>query len=236
MYNGLYHDTGRSDYEYRVGQWSDPSSGGDGSVTGGNFSWNTGIDYRSQLHHSDSADVVEAMYALAGLDLNADLDRLNAAPRIAADPGATTKMMKLDPVFSGNVGRAFVVTMKTLADPIGYPNQDQGYRQAFVDAGTTGATRQLFVERQGHCAFTAAEMIVGIQLLLERIHHHSHCCWSATDSGTLNARASALGPQYNQLVQNDNPRVTTPEPPRFLDYSVPVFLRNFNTHSFNPYP
>src|SRR5690348_9554552 len=49
---------------------------------GGNFSWNTGVDYRVQLSHSVDFAEVKGLYAAAGLDLNHDLDVLNAAPRI----------------------------------------------------------------------------------------------------------------------------------------------------------
>src|SRR5260370_39506873 len=55
---------------------------------GGNYSWNTGVDYRVQLSHSINRAEVMALYAAAGLDLNKDLDTLHAGPRIAPDPAA----------------------------------------------------------------------------------------------------------------------------------------------------
>src|SRR5690242_20099489 len=61
---------------------------------GGNFSWNTGVDYRVQLSHSVDFAEVKGLYAAAGLDLNHDLDVLNAAPRIAADPAAVAYLTK----------------------------------------------------------------------------------------------------------------------------------------------
>src|SRR5260370_4097998 len=61
---------------------------------GGNYSWNTGVDYRVQLSHSANRAEVMALYAAAGLDLNKDLDTLNAAPRIAADPAPAAYVAK----------------------------------------------------------------------------------------------------------------------------------------------
>src|SRR4029453_12809653 len=55
---------------------------------GGNPSWNTGVDYRTQLALSIDYAEAQALYTQAGLDLNTDLEALNNAPRIAADPVA----------------------------------------------------------------------------------------------------------------------------------------------------
>ena len=53
---------------------------------GGITSWNTGVDYGVQLRRSGLMPLVRHFYREAGLDLDADLKRLAAAPRIAADP------------------------------------------------------------------------------------------------------------------------------------------------------
>lgn len=228
-FNGMYHDDGRAFLEVRIGTWQNP---GNGSVTGGNFSWNTGVDYRVQLQHSASQDVVQAMYALAGLDLQSDLDALNGAPRIEADPGAVQKLIAIDPIFSGNVGDAAVMTMHTLVDPYGYVNQDQGYAQAFADAGTSAQLRQLFVGRAGHCEFTAAETISAIQVLLERIETG---IWPSTQAAPMNERAGVLGGHFNKFV-GLSAQCCRAQASGFVDFSVPRFPRNFNTHSVNPYP
>jgi hypothetical protein len=56
--------------------------------SGGNISWNLGVDYTAILAGVQNADVVNAMYAKAGLSLEEDLDRLRSAERIIADPDA----------------------------------------------------------------------------------------------------------------------------------------------------
>ena len=62
---------------------------------GGNFSWNTGVDYRHQLELSDRARLVTALYRAAGLHLQTDLDALERAPRVAADPPAVDYMVRM---------------------------------------------------------------------------------------------------------------------------------------------
>ena len=55
--------------------------------SGGNPSTNAGVDYGLQLRRSSSDHEVRALYRSADLSLHADLARLAAAPRVAADPG-----------------------------------------------------------------------------------------------------------------------------------------------------
>src|SRR5579864_1352690 len=49
---------------------------------GGNPSWNTGVDYEKQFAISVNREEVRALYKLAGLNLDADLDTLNKAAQI----------------------------------------------------------------------------------------------------------------------------------------------------------
>ena len=58
------------------------------AMAGGNPSWNHDVDYRRLLDQSGLAELVRAQYRKAELSLDADLDALAKAPRIAADPGA----------------------------------------------------------------------------------------------------------------------------------------------------
>ena len=56
--------------------------------------------------------------------------------------------------------------------------------------------QQIFVHRAGHCAFTPAETITAVQVLLSRLGT-GHWDRAALDPGNLNAQAAALGPAYN---------------------------------------
>src|SRR5450755_4085208 len=55
---------------------------------GGNPSWNTGVNYFTQLARSADLGEVAALYHAAGLSLTADLRKLNQAQRISASPSA----------------------------------------------------------------------------------------------------------------------------------------------------
>ncbi len=57
---------------------------------GGNPSFNTGVNYKTQLLHSVDYAEVQALYAAAGLSLDADLATLKAAARISANPSSLT--------------------------------------------------------------------------------------------------------------------------------------------------
>ena len=51
---------------------------------GGNVSWNTGVNYFTDLAKSADLQEVKALYKAAGLSLTKDLVTLNSAPRISA--------------------------------------------------------------------------------------------------------------------------------------------------------
>lgn len=225
--DSVFSDGERNYYEHLVGTWDDPAGGGDGSVTGANFSWNVGVDYGDQLARSASVDLVDALYDAAGIDLAADLATLAAAPRIAADPGAVEALQREEPVF-GDIGGTQVVTLGLEADTTVWPNTVQGYGDAVATFGRSAQLRQLWVHRAGHCNFTAAEQIVAIQTLLTRLDGGA---WPSTASSDLNAGAIALGSSYNHLSYP-----TEREGPKYSDFAVPLFLRNYNAASVNPYP
>src|SRR5260221_6920686 len=72
------------------------------SRAAGNPSWNTGVNYRVQLEHSADSTEVAALYKQAGLSLDQDLNALNAATRISADPGAESYLNQYI-TFDGNL-------------------------------------------------------------------------------------------------------------------------------------
>ena len=68
-----------------------------------NPSWrNSGVDYRRQFEHSADAAEVRALYAQAGLDLDADLKMLNETARIDADPQAAN-YLKQNITYNGEI-------------------------------------------------------------------------------------------------------------------------------------
>jgi predicted esterase len=186
---------------------------------GGNPSWNTNVDYASQLAHSIDHKEVLALYKQAGLDLDADLSTLNDAQRISADPAAVGYLS--DHVsFNGDLGGVPVLSIHTDNDPLVDVEQEQSYASAVRTAGDSDLLRQAFVHRAGHCTFSPAEQISALQALLDRVHAGS---WEGvpTDPAALDAGAQALGPQLNVISSG-------PAGPSYEEFSPARFLRPFD--------
>ncbi|HEU5473436.1 MAG TPA: alpha/beta hydrolase-fold protein [Actinophytocola sp.] len=203
VYVSTFGPTGRVDLERRAG---------------GNPSWNIGIDYRHQFARSAGRDLVAEAYRAAGLDLDADLNRLGGAPRIAPDPAALGWMYRFG-VPRGSTPVP-VLTLHNTADVAG-PDHERWYAGQVARHGDPARLRQLFVGRATHCAFSAAEEIVALRTLLTRIEAGS---WPNTAPGRLNSAAVGLGADF-QLVFDFPTFVDAPRPPAFTAMHPPVFLR-----------
>jgi dienelactone hydrolase len=164
---------------------------------GGNPSWNTGVNYADQLDESPDRAEVHALYASAGLNLDADLAKLTAGARIAADPGAVSYLAR-NISFTGDL-EVPVLTAHTTGDGLVIPQDETAYLNEAVKAGKQGMLRQEFVHRAGHCAFTDAEVIVLIKSLIHRLDTGA---WddAALEPAAMDAAASALGAKYNALA------------------------------------
>jgi pimeloyl-ACP methyl ester carboxylesterase len=186
---------------------------------GGNPSWNTGVNYFKQIKKSVDYGEVKALYAAAGLSLNADLNKLNEAPRISADPAAVKYLIR-NIVFNGRFDGRPVLTMHTTGDGLVVNQDEQAYKTA-ARAGDRNLLRQIFVARAGHCAFTPAETVTAFQTLINRLDTGR---WHF-DTSSLNADAAALGPQFN--IFSSGGKVTN-TPPAFIDFKPAPFLRPFD--------
>ncbi len=182
---------------------------------GGNSSWNTGVDYHVQLNNSASSKEVRALYKQAGLNLNKDLNALNAAPRISAKPGAVRYLNNYIS-FNGDLNIP-VLTMHTTGDGLVVNQDERAYASVVASQGNSSLLRQVFVHRAGHCAFTPAETIAAFQTLVSRIDLGR---WdNSTLPGLMNLKALALGPSLNIL------------PPAFINFQPTVFLRPFDARN-----
>jgi pimeloyl-ACP methyl ester carboxylesterase len=181
---------------------------------GGNFSWNTGVDYRVQLSHSVDRAEVQALYAAAGLDLNADLDKLNDAPRIAADPAAKAYVSKYI-TYNGDIDMP-VLTMHTTGDGLVEVTDENAYASVVRSTGDNSLLRQVFVHRAGHCTFTPAETVTAFKTLVHRIDT-GH--WGSIDPSAMNLQATGLGSAFNVA------------PASFITFHPAQFLRPFDARN-----
>ncbi|WP_220448653.1 hypothetical protein [Nonomuraea mesophila] len=176
---------------------------------GGNFSWNTGVDYRRALRESGRMKQVRALYDSAGLDLDADLSALAAAPRVSPDPGAVAYM---EDNFTprGAIGVP-VLTMHERGDNYPTVTQARAYSDVVRRAGNGALVRQAFVDRPGHCRYTGAEFVAAVRTLEDRVATGR---WKATDAHRLNRLAERLA--------EEDPALGTAE---FVRHSPGRFLR-----------
>jgi pimeloyl-ACP methyl ester carboxylesterase len=188
---------------------------------GGNPSWNTGVDYKVQLAHSVDRNEVIALYQKAGLDLEADLDTLNNAPRIAANPSSVNYLSQYV-TFDGDLGRTPVLTMHTTGDGLVANEDERTYSHVVDQAGDPTLLRQIYVHRAGHCSFTPAETLTSVNTLLHRITTGK---WSNVNNvDGLNSAASALGPSLNVFAVGST---TVHVDPAFINFQPALFLRPF---------
>jgi pimeloyl-ACP methyl ester carboxylesterase len=195
---------------------------------GGNVSWTTGVNYAAQLANSADAAEVAGLYKEAGLNLSTDLAKLQNATQISADPSAVAYLEKYIS-FDGKINIP-VLTMHTTGDGLVVPENEQAYRVVVHHGGNTSLLRQIFVHRAGHCAFTPAETITAARVLLHRLDTGS---WTghALQPGSLNARATALGPRFNIFAVGGKLFHTAPA---FIHFSPLPYPRPFSLG--NPVP
>ncbi len=129
---------------------------------GGVFSWNRGIDYRAQLRRSGRQAMIATVYRRAGLDLAADLARLNAAPRIAAAPAAVAYMRAhYTPTMRPRVP---IVSVQAIGDGLTSPSLQRDY---VAQAGRRAAA--LWLRQSGHCTFQPQQIAAAIHVLEQRL-------------------------------------------------------------------
>jgi dienelactone hydrolase len=172
---------------------------------------------------------VRALYAQAGLNLLADVRKVQITPRIAADPGAVNYLAN-NIVFNGQLGTPGapipVLTMHTTGDGLVQVQQEQAYARTVQSAGNGDLLRQIYVHRAGHCSFTPAETVTAFQTLIHRLDTG---VWDNTgDTQALNSAATALGPGFNVLLSANG---APPTAPAFVPFRPSVFLRPFDYRS-----
>jgi hypothetical protein len=165
----------------------------------GNPSWNTGVDYVELFEGAQVAarHAVAALYAGAGLDLAADLARINAAPRIAADPAG------VDYARESSCGDRFakpLLYMTTTGDPLSPVSNSRPLETAARAAGAGEQLRMLYVQAPGHCMFTLAEIGAALATVTERIDTGR---WPAIGPEAMSLRADSIDPSGTRFVDYD---------------------------------
>jgi hypothetical protein len=173
-------------------------------AAGGNGSWTRGEDFAELLDHSPYHDVVRNLYRAEGLDLKADLEALTAGATIGADPDAIASL-EATSVPTGEL-EVPQLTLHTTADPLVPVQHESVYADGVRRAGASSLLRQGYVDRWGHCSFTPAELVAGLEALRYRVETGR---WdSVAQSQALQASATALGLGDSAFVHFEPPALS----------------------------
>jgi pimeloyl-ACP methyl ester carboxylesterase len=195
--------TGRQDIERRAG---------------GNPSFNVGVDYAQQLARSGQRDLVDRAYRAAGLNVRDDLQRLADAPRIAPDPRAVAWMYRFG-VAAGTTPTP-VVTLHGIAEGI-IASDARWYGEQVRRFGNPDLLRQLTVDRGDHGPFSAADEILALRALVDRVERGR---WPNLSPARLNAEAATFTPAQQTVfdIFTFSDKVM---PPAFTSQQSPRALR-----------
>jgi hypothetical protein len=142
-------------------------------------------------------DVVQALYAQAGLDLGRDLARINASTRIAADPVAVDYARESS--FDGRLAKPLLY-LTTTGDPLSPVSNSRPLETAALAAGTGDLLRLLYVQAPGHCTFTFAEIGAALATVTERIDTGR---WPPTCPEAMNRRGDSLDAGGTRFIDYD---------------------------------
>ncbi|HZR50654.1 MAG TPA: hypothetical protein VFB06_14165 [Streptosporangiaceae bacterium] len=137
------------------------------AASGGSASWTAGTDFGAVLLRSPYLPDVATMYHAAGLSLGGDLTDLTQHATITADPAAVRSLRET----SVPTGRLAVpeLDLHTIADQLVPVQQENFYRARVQAAGSASLLRQAYVASVGHCNFSSAELVAGVQAIGTRI-------------------------------------------------------------------
>lgn len=160
------------------------------AANGQQLSWNTGVDYREFFDNGNEAyrRAVRQLYQEAGLDLAADLARINAFPRVSAAPHALAFWNAPGRNVRGNP-KIPLLRLQEIGDYQVPASLMEGYADLIRANGKEELYRAAYVEATGHCGFTVAESGAAIEIMMRRLDSGQ---WGDTDAGELNRLAASL--------------------------------------------
>lgn len=160
------------------------------AAAGGEGSGTVGVNFSKLLHQSSYYPEVRALYNESGLSLKADLATLARNADLKPDFSAYRWISRTS-VPTGHL-QVPELDLKTISDQLVPVQQERYYHTLVSDAGDSRLLRQAFVEAQGHCNFTPAELVGGVQAIASRVTSGS---WGNVATATqLNAAADRLAP------------------------------------------
>jgi hypothetical protein len=206
-------DTLRAQFQSRLGVRRDYEQ-----ASGGVFNWNTGVDYPrifDEMVRPEVRAVVQDFYRRANLDVRADLERVNSAPRIAANPASVADVQRRGG-HSGNPTRPLLIN-EVIGDGTTQAVTMQAYVEKARQNGKGHLVREVFSDVAGHCNFSSASYVAVVQALDERVRTG---VWPDTSPAAMNGRARAIDPNAAPVfVPYENEKFARPF---FLGDAIPA--------------
>lgn len=161
------------------------------AASGQQPSANENVDYAVFFGNASPfmKELVEYLYDEAGLDINDDIDRINAAPRVTASDYALEFWSQAGRTADGDI-KVPTIRVHSLGDNSIPYSLMQGYEFLVEEKGNTNLYRQALLEFTDHCKFEAAETTALVGVMVERLETGE---WPDTSPEALNDRAAALG-------------------------------------------
>jgi len=155
---------------------------------GGDSAGTIGVNFLQLIHESSYYPEVRALYNEAGLDLKSDATTLDQGENIASDRAAYIWNERTS-IPTGQL-QVPELDMKTISDQLVPVQQERYYAELVRQAGDSALLAQSFVDAQGHCNFTPAELVAGVQALVSRVKTGN---WgNVATAAQLNSVADAL--------------------------------------------
>ncbi|HMD92796.1 MAG TPA: hypothetical protein VKG80_09140 [Trebonia sp.] len=161
-------------------------------AAGGSATWTSGVDFAAVLARSPFRKEVAALYKAAGLSLGSDLNALTQNADITADPGAVRSLEQTS-VPAGHLAVP-ELDLHTISDQLVPVQQENYYAHTVRAAGDSSLLRQAYVASVGHCNFSPAELIAGVQAISHRVSTGSWGTVAEPDSLERAALGLDLGP------------------------------------------
>jgi alpha-beta hydrolase superfamily lysophospholipase len=182
MYHALYQNASNPGGEARILFES--------AANGQQLSWNTGLDYRELFDNGNASfkQAVRQLYREAGLDLAADLAKVNAFPRVSASPHALDFWSKPGRTVKGDP-KVPVLRLHEIGDYQVPLSLVQGYDDQVRVHGKDALYRTAFVQAPGHCGFSVAESAAAMETMIRRLDMG---VWGSTAPTELNRLAASL--------------------------------------------
>jgi dienelactone hydrolase len=170
---------------------------------GQQLSWNDNVDYAKvfEMGNPHLKAAVRALYKKAGADLDADIAKVNGAPRIKASPYALDFWKQPGRTTDGNP-KIPVLRLHMVDDYQIPPSLVEGYEAEVKRHGKEDLVRTAYVNSTGHCNFSTAEQLEAIDTMMKRLDTGK---WPGTTPAELNKRAAALDTDTTARFMDYNP-------------------------------